>query len=420
MAEPPRKRLYYGWVMIPVSFAVLLVSSPGQTFVISCFNDSFRHDLGLTHTQLTLAYMLGTLLSALPMPWIGGFIDRRGSRRTTAIAACLLGLICLLTARVNSLATLFLAFLLLRATGQGVLSLISTNVLAMWFHRRLGLATGLRYVAMDVAIAVLPMVVLFLIHGYGWRTTYVIFGCAVWLIMLPLVLTIFRNKPEDVGELVDGGPADETAEPVSERDFTLAEAAQTRGFWILCACLGLWAALGTAVYFNIQPLLQWHGLPATESGSFWALFAIILACFQLAGGIISDRFPERWVLAGSMLALSAAMAMMRFGSAHNVVVGIAALLGISQGLFTSCYAPIYTRYFGRPNVGRIQGALSTLMVASSAFGPFAVGFARDLLGGYEQVFDVLIFLPLPLFVLAFWGTAPEYPPASRAALTPTR
>ena len=39
----------------------MIATSPGQTFGISIFNPSFRLSLGLSHSQLTGAYMIGTL-----------------------------------------------------------------------------------------------------------------------------------------------------------------------------------------------------------------------------------------------------------------------------------------------------------------------------------------------------------------------
>src|SRR5690606_13768559 len=89
------RRVYYGWVMVPVAVAAVVATSPGQTYSIAPFNESFRADLGLTHTQLTAAYMFGTLLAAVPLFWVGRAMDRHGLRRTTAAAVVLLGAACL-------------------------------------------------------------------------------------------------------------------------------------------------------------------------------------------------------------------------------------------------------------------------------------------------------------------------------------
>lgn len=84
VAEVPsnNRMLYYGWVMLPLSMGALIASSPGQTFGVSIFNEPMRSSLGLSHGQLAAAYMLGTLLGAIPIAYIGRQMDRHGLRRT--------------------------------------------------------------------------------------------------------------------------------------------------------------------------------------------------------------------------------------------------------------------------------------------------------------------------------------------------
>ena len=77
-----KSRLYYGWIMLPLSMAGVICTSPGQTYTVSVFNRSLREELDLTHTELTGAYMVATFLAALPLAYIGGLMDRFGPRIT--------------------------------------------------------------------------------------------------------------------------------------------------------------------------------------------------------------------------------------------------------------------------------------------------------------------------------------------------
>jgi hypothetical protein len=44
---------YYGWIMLPISMAALIASSPGQTFGVSILNEPMRASLGqLTAIQV--------------------------------------------------------------------------------------------------------------------------------------------------------------------------------------------------------------------------------------------------------------------------------------------------------------------------------------------------------------------------------
>ena len=86
------RALYYGWIMLPLSMGTLIASSPGQTFGISIFNEPMRSSLGLSHGQLAAAYMLGTLLGAIPITYIGRQMDRYGLRRTMLAVVSLFSL----------------------------------------------------------------------------------------------------------------------------------------------------------------------------------------------------------------------------------------------------------------------------------------------------------------------------------------
>ena len=70
---------FYGWIILPVVLAIQVASSPGQTFGVSIFNPYIRAELGLSHSEISGAYMLGTLLAALLMVYVGTLMDRAAS-----------------------------------------------------------------------------------------------------------------------------------------------------------------------------------------------------------------------------------------------------------------------------------------------------------------------------------------------------
>ena len=58
---------FYGWAMLPMATIALMATSPGQTYGIAVFYSSFQESLGLSNTEISGAYMLGTLLGCLPL-----------------------------------------------------------------------------------------------------------------------------------------------------------------------------------------------------------------------------------------------------------------------------------------------------------------------------------------------------------------
>lgn len=395
--------------MLPIATLAIIATSPAQTFGISAFNGSLRSALGLTHSQLTGAYMLGTLLASLPLSWVGAMMDRFGLRRTMSVVALLFGAVCIATSQVSGLVTLFLAFLMLRMLGQGAMGLLSGNTLPFWFRRRLGTVEGFRHFGMAGAIAVVPAINLALIGAFGWRTAWVILGLAVWAMMLPAML-LFRNRPEDVGQAIDGvnGDAqDEWAANDDANSFTFGQARRTRAFWVVLIMTAFWGMANTAVIFNVVPLFASRGLSEQHAALLFTGFAVSLAVMQLIGGVLADRFALNRLL--SIAAAGMAVSMIGFWWIDSpvLVLPLSVAMGVSQGLLTTAGGPLWPRYYGTAHLGRIRGALATVMVSASSVGPFFLGLSVDGLGSYSPALMLFVLLSLPLVGLAWLATPPR-------------
>ena len=407
------KRLpfYYGWVMLPIAMLAAIATSPGQTFGISIFNPSFRQALGLSHSQLTGVYMVGTLLASLPQPYIGRLMDRFGIRRVMFIVVILLGIACIFMAQVQTLLMLFVAFFCLRLLGQGALSLMANNTLAMWFQDRLGTVAGVMNAGVAGSIALIPPIILVLINQFGWRGAYAVLGIMVWLIMLPLLLLLYRNRPEDVRQSLDGRSSAKIALPDEktndEVSFSLREAQHTRAYWILLLVSAAFAMIITAVFFNIVPIFTNQGLTEANAAATYATLALSLAITQLIAGALADHIHLNWLAAICTALIAAGMGIL--GRADSVMVAqlYALFIGVGQGLFGAVTNTVWVRYFGRAHLGSIRGSVAMAMVAASSAGPFIMGVTYDLFGSYQLSLNLFIALLIPLAIAAFWATPPH-------------
>ena len=397
--------------MLPIATIGLVATSPGQTYGVSIFNEYFRNALDLTNSQISGAYTAGTLLAAVPMTYVGALMDRYGLRRCMTVVVVLLGAACLYTSQVTGLFTLGIAFFLLRVLAPGALGLLSGNVLAFWFHRRLGMVEGMRYVGIAVALAVVPMLNLWLVQSFGWRWAYAMLGIGVWAIMLPLMIP-FRNRPEEVGQYRDGtapgegGEAPDGIDPDDEYSFTLQQTLKTRAFWIMSGALALWTMLNTGVIFFVTSIATERGLTEGEAAQLFPVFAVTLALVQFGGGFLADRIPLNYLLAASCAFMVGTFWSVWALDASWMVYRTGLLMGLSQGLLSATRAPLYPRFFGRTHLGKIRGSLATILVASSSAGPLIVGVGRDWLGTFDTVLGLFAFLPLPFVFLSLFATPP--------------
>ncbi len=407
-AELPRP-LFYGWFMVPLSMVALMASSPGQTFGISIFNEPMRLALDLSYSQLTGAYMIGTLLGALPITFFGALMDRHGGRLTTLVTITLFCLACLVTAAVQGWITLVIAFCLLRMLGPGALGFTSGNILPYWFERRLGMVEGIRQFGMGVAMLCIPAVNLWLLSRWGWRGSYVVLGLTIWCVVFPLFWFTFRNRPEDVGQRLDG--VSEEAHQKLPANYwwglTLEETVRKYSFWIVAMGSSCFSLVHTALFFCLVPIFQERGLNAQDAAIALTVFAGSLALMQLVGGTLADHLPARVLLALGLVGMSTGIFTIRGTNSAATATIAAALLGVSQGLFFGASQPLWARYFGRLHLGKIRGILATGNVASSSLGPLIAGLIHDGVGSFAPALLLFGLLPLPLALLSLWATAPK-------------
>jgi MFS family permease len=381
--------------------------------MVSVFNPSFRDALNLSLSQLTGAYMFGTVLASIPQPYIGYWSDRVGIRRMLIIVVVLFSLACVFIAQSNSLFLLTLSFFFLRMFGQGALELLSTNMLPMWFRDRLGRVSGIKNVVVRLLIGSVPIGVLAMVKQFGWRETYMLAGVVVLGVMLPLALFIYIGRPEDIGEEVDGGNTSleknnlKQASLAIEKDFTLKEAMGTRSYWILVLGWIAWAAIATAITFNLLPIFTELGLSEEAAAGLFSLLMIASAIFQLMGGALADRIALRWLAFGALGLYSLAVSALIFLPSDAAVLCYTLALGIGLGLFGGLSNTVWVRYFGRTHLGRIRGSVWTASVAGSSVGPFLMGLSYDSSGSFQFSLSVVACVLAVLAVAGLWATPPK-------------
>lgn len=410
--QPEPARLFYGWVMLPLATILLVATSPGQTFGVAFFNTHFLAEFGLSKTGLSTIYLAATLLASFCIPMIGHLVDKFGLRRAVLCALTAMALACVGSSQIAGSFTMFLAFLALRVTGPGTLTLLSTNTLAAWFDRRLGKVSSFTQIAMASSWAIVPVVFVTLIEKFGWRGAYLaiaaIFACG----LVPLMAVFYRQSPSDLGQRPDGlrpDPENVDDPPSTKYEFSVGEAARHRGYWILVASTALWALIGTGLIFHLAAMFESIGLSAKDSTRSLTSLALVMATMQLVGGILADRIAMRWLLLAAMSLLTTACVLFANVEAYALLAFGFVVFGASQGLMTIIANTAWARFYGRKHLGKIRGTSLTAAVAGSAIGPVVMGVSADYLGGFAPSFWLFAIVAGAVSLAAFWATPPEAP-----------
>jgi hypothetical protein len=184
---------------------------------------------------------------------------------------------------------LLIGFALLRGTAIGGLSLVSQQVVNLWFVQRRGIAAAAASLGLAAGSMVFPRFFDYLIALHGWRGAYLALAVLVALTILPVAAALFRDRPEKFGLTPDAGLPPVGAMPREEPSFTHKEALRTGAFWLLCAIGFLTNAVGTALLLNHFSIMDVAGVERDEALRVLALYAAVQVAATLGTGVLLDR-----------------------------------------------------------------------------------------------------------------------------------
>jgi MFS family permease len=313
----------------------------------------------------------------------------------TMIVTLLLGLACIAFGAVGGIVTLALGFGALRFFGQGSLMMCSANLVAQWFSRKRGFAMGLMALGFAASMAVHPPLGQFLIAQFGWRWAWVILGLTTWLVLLPPVLLLVIDKPEDRGLRPDGEAAPVGGEPTAAIDgLDLRAALATPTFYLLAAGWFAMAMLVTTLHFYQVSILTAQGVAADIAARVFPVSALVLALTMPLVGRMFDRVRTRYVFAAGLLVMAAALFGVTLVESLASAILYAALFGLNNAFSLTMFGYLMPRYFGRKHVGTLQGTGQMVAVVGASLGPLPVGFAFDYLGSPTLVLRLLALVPI--------------------------
>ena len=412
MGKPP---IHYGWIILLAGTFGSFMTLPGQTAGVSVFVDPMTVELGISRTTASGAYAIGTLAGVLPAPIIGRWIDRRGPRVAATIIAAGLAAACLYMAAVQSALMLCIGFAFLRGAAVGGLSLVSQHVVNLWFVNRRGIAAAAASIGIALGSMTFPPVLNALIANYGWRGAYVSVAVLVTVTILPVAMSLFRDRPETYGMTVDAGLPTLVRAHGKEPSFTQAEALRTGAFWLLCAMGFLTNAVGTALLLNHFSILETMSLNRSEAVSVFVAYAAIQAAVTLSTGALLDRYEPRKLVPFAMIILALTSLLPIAGQGTLIGWFYSMSLGAAYGSQQAISVAGYAHYFGRDHLGAIRGASFVFGISGAAFGPLPFAVSMDLTGSYFVALVTSSALSLACAAVSFIVHRPTDPlrPGSR-------
>ena len=162
--------------VIIFGFIFTFFSSFGQSFFLGLFNESIRNELDITHGQFGSIYASATLLSSIILIWVGKKIDDFDVLKFSFFVISLLAISTFTFSKINSVAFLFFAILLMRFSGQGMMSHTASTTISRYFTNTRGKALSTGWFGLSTAEFLMPVTIIYAPVSYTHLTLPTIYS----------------------------------------------------------------------------------------------------------------------------------------------------------------------------------------------------------------------------------------------------
>ena len=253
-------KLHYAWVIL-VTAGVLSTVSRADSASFGVFIDPLVKLHGWSRGQISLAYSLA-FVAGLPAVMAAGWLgDRFGAQKLMLVASLVIAVGTVLMATITQLWQLYVFYsLFVGSLGHAAFTVLLPVTITRWFHRWVGLATGIYWAALGLGPVIFAPLFRWLIETHGWRWTFSTMGVILGTILVLFSLLI-RGRPEEKGMAAFGAedlprPA-QPARAVAKGASGLRAIASQSSVWHLTAihhlgCVGHSVILAQQIFTRLK------------------------------------------------------------------------------------------------------------------------------------------------------------------------
>ena len=359
-----------GWGIVGALSITETVSWGILYYAFAVFLIPMQRELGFSTAELTGAFSLALLVSAVAGVAVGRWLDRRGPRELMTAGSIAGTLLVLAWSQVDGLAAYYALWIGIGLVMAVVLYEPAFTVVAKWFphpgERRRAL-TALTLVAALASFIFLPLSQK-LVDAHGWRDALVILAFVLGAVTIPLHVFALR------------APRAEPSAPAAQPSIAAREALRSVPFWLLSAAFFLGTFTGIAMTVHAIPFLLERGY-----GAAFAAFAVgLIGVSQIPGRIvfalIGARLPRRLAISAVFVLIGGGIAVLTGLDATAAVIAGLVLLGMGNGMATLARATAIADLYGGAAYGTINSVAAAGTTGARATGPVAAAVYAAALG----------------------------------------
>jgi MFS family permease len=376
---------FYGYVIVAACFSIQAIGI-GTYASYGVFFNPLIEEFGWSRALISGASSMAFLLMGLLGIVVGRLNDRIGPRKLMTIAGFSFGLGLLLMSRLGAIWQLYLFYGIVFGIGLSSIDVIPMSTTARWFVRKRGIMTGIVKVGTGAGQFAIPLIASMLIMRYGWRTSYLIVGAAV-LIILVSVAQLLKRDPSQIGLMPDGDAKKARGKPDGGAEgYSLSEALHTRQFWTICGVSVAIIFCLMSIVVHIVPHAQDIRISATSAASVLAVIGGVSMAGRFFTGIAIDRIGSKRAMICCFGLLIIALLWLQTAQELWMLYLFAIIYGVGHGGFFTAISPIVAEFFGIRSHGVLFGIIAFSGTIGGAIGPVVTGYIFDVTAGYSLAF----------------------------------
>jgi predicted MFS family arabinose efflux permease len=278
------------------------------------------------------------------------------------------------------------------ATGS-MASVLAATVANRWFVQGRGLVMGLLSASTATGqIAFLPLLA-FLASTVGWRAVSVTVA-AVGLLLLPLVLLLMKNRPEDIGVRAYGArddtpPTSRSGNPIAASLHGLRVGTRSGSFWLLAVSFFVCgASTNGLIGTHLIPAAMDHGMSEVAAASLLATVGFFDIFGTIFSGWLTDRLNSRLLLCWyyGLRGLSLFLLPFALHSAGISLIFFIVFYGLDWVATVPPTAAIASEIFGPETGSVVYGWIFASHQLGAAVAAYGAGAIRTWTGDYLTAF----------------------------------
>lgn len=388
--------VFYGWWIVLGAAVVLAVMGPASVAVANLFQLPVTEEFGISNSQFAISNSLVLGVGIFLSPFISNKLATGNFKLIYSISVIVYALAYMGFGLAPNIYVFYFLSLLV-GFGYTTTTIIPVSMLMNnWFVKKRGLALSLALSGLGVGGVVFSQILTPLITNVGWRQTYLIYGVIMLVVTLPIVLFVFKPRPEMMNLKAYGAEEFPSSQNKGDKEQIQVQRKQAAGakmgvtpfFILLMVGAVLVGLVNNGGLGQFPPVLNsLHG--ATQGALIISIYSAVGILGKIILGNINDRYGTVVSTIYASVLLVVTYFVMIFAGNFVLAIIMAILFGLGNAIGTVSPPLVTSAIYSADDFPKAYGYVQSGVQLGMTVGSLVAASIADFTGTYTVSWIVL-------------------------------